>query len=79
MKPQSIQSRTRRFGFTLIELLVVIAIIGMLAAMLLPVLAKAKIKAKGVQAIGNFRNITHGWHMYSDENDDLILPGRFGK
>ena len=73
------QSTPRASGFTLIELLVVIAIIGILAAMLLPVLAKAKVKAKGVQAIGNFRNLSHGWHMYSDENDDLILPGRFGK
>ena len=71
--------RARTSGFTLIELLVVIAIIGILASMLLPVLAKAKTKARGVVCINNLKNLTAGCQLYVDENDDLRLPGRFAK
>lgn len=68
-----------RSGFTLIELLVVVAIIGILAAMLLPVLATAKSKARGVECMGNLRNLTHGWHMFADDHEGILLPGRFAK
>jgi prepilin-type N-terminal cleavage/methylation domain-containing protein len=57
-----------RGGFTLIELLVVIAIIAILAALLLPGLAKAKQQAQGAQCISNLKQLTTGWIMYSGDN-----------
>jgi prepilin-type N-terminal cleavage/methylation domain-containing protein/prepilin-type processing-associated H-X9-DG protein len=66
-------------AFTLIELLVVIAIIGILAAMLLPTLQRGKIHAKGAKCMSNLRMLTHGWHMFADENNEVMLPGRFAK
>ena len=60
-------------AFTLIELLVVIAIIGILAALLLPVLAKSKAKAESVACSNNLQQLTLAWILYAEDNGDLLV------
>ncbi len=65
---------SRRTGFTLIELLVVIAIIAILAAILFPVFARAREKARQSSCLSNVKQLTLGWQMYVQDYDEMCVP-----
>lgn len=71
--------QSRRTAFTLIELLVVISIIAVILAILLPSLSGARQRSKMLLCLSHLRSLSHGWHMYADDNNDIMLPGRFFK
>src|SRR5881296_3732087 len=64
----------RQKGFTLIELLVVIAIIGVLAGLLLPVLARAKESGRRSACMSNLRQLDIALSLYASENEGLFPP-----
>jgi len=68
----------RKQGFTLIELLVVIAIIAILAAILFPVFARAREKARQTSCLNNVKEITLGMLMYVSDNDEMYPYYAFG-
>ena len=76
MNPNRIQPAARR-AFTLIELLVVIAIIAILAALLLPALAKAKAKAQRTQCMSGQRQLGMGFALFLTDRNDMYPPAAY--
>src|SRR5437762_1370773 len=64
-------ARANRTAFTLIELLVVIAIIAILAAILFPVFAQAREKARAISCVSNLKQLMLGWLMYVQDYDEV--------
>jgi prepilin-type N-terminal cleavage/methylation domain-containing protein/prepilin-type processing-associated H-X9-DG protein len=72
--------RTPRTGFTLIELLVVIAIIAILAAILFPVFAQAREKARQTACLSNCKQLGLAWSMYAQDYDETSPhPAELGR
>jgi prepilin-type N-terminal cleavage/methylation domain-containing protein/prepilin-type processing-associated H-X9-DG protein len=70
--------KARRKGFTLIELLVVIAIIAILAAILFPVFARARAKARQAKCQSNLKQLGLAFLMYTTDNDEMLPAWGYG-
>src|SRR5579871_1287727 len=64
--------RSDRTAFTLMELLVVVAIIGILAALLLPVLSQSKARSRRTICLNNLKQINLAFQSYAGDNDDVL-------
>src|SRR5215472_6194554 len=73
-KPDCRKGLPAMAGFTLIELLIVIAIIAILAAILLPILDRAKQSAVNIECLNNERQLQVCWHLYIGDNNDWLPP-----
>jgi prepilin-type N-terminal cleavage/methylation domain-containing protein/prepilin-type processing-associated H-X9-DG protein len=65
-------NQSRRSAFTLIEVLVVIAIIGILAALLLPALSKARERGSAIVCLNNTKQLALGWQLYADDHEGIL-------
>ena len=72
MKYSPLDDRAMRGAFTLVELLVVIAILGVLAALLLPVVGRSKSKAHNAVCVSQLRQLGVATRLYADENQNLL-------
>src|ERR1041385_483386 len=73
IRPEAEGAMYRKQGFTLIELLVVIAVIAILAALLFPVFAQAREKARQTSCLSNMKQINLGWMMYMQDYDETWI------
>jgi prepilin-type N-terminal cleavage/methylation domain-containing protein len=79
MSALTLPARRRLAAFTLIELLVVIAIIAILAAILFPVFAQARAKARQAACLSNTKQIGNALMMYAQDYDETLPGYRFGE